>query len=163
MTRIQDNDIDRPLADYFSHKPGDILTAPDTGNRYEIFAEHRININITSWAELEVGAIHWYPRIDLYGISIGDVGNEDMSYGGYLGGLSVEINLTVELTRIITIDDRIKSPERFSKHQIETTAFLSKADAKQAIKDFLKEYDNQLEGWSHDYDVDENGWPKEKA
>ncbi len=150
MAKIDDDEIDKSLEDYFSHKPGEILTAPDNGKQYEIYAERYFTTSITSWRGISFGAIHWYAKIDMRGISTGDVGGSTGNLLGYLGGLKVERELTIEFTRVITDGERREDPDRFSKYQTRTNAFLTEEGAEQAIKDFLEQYKEQLAGWRND-------------
>jgi hypothetical protein len=152
--RVQDVDIDKPLEDYFSHKPGEILTAPDTGDKFEVFDERYFTTHTTSWIGYSIGAIHYYARIELRGISTGYVGSGCGGVSGYLGGLEIENQLIVELTRPITDGEREDDPDRFSKYQTVTHALLTEESAEQVIKDFLEEYKDQLKDWRNGDVVD---------
>ena len=149
---MQDVEIDKPIEEYASHKPGDILTAPETGKKYEVFEDRNYSTSIASWVGL-CGS-HYYGRLNIYIISIGDVGNDDLSYGGYMGGLKIERDIRVEVTTPITEEHRKWDRERFGPDDTITIAFLNEEDAEAAIKAFEEKH---LKGWECTDHVDDEG------
>lgn len=155
--RNWDVDLVKPIEDYFKHKPGDVLTAPDTGEKYIINSEKYVTSDITSY-DISIGGIHHYPIITVVYLSVSPIDEPDIICMGYLGGLNIDTILTIELTTPLTKKDRRRDPNRYAPHQERTTGFLTEEDAKEAIENFKKKY---LLGW-RDYDYVEEMYIKEK-
>jgi len=141
---IEDVDVNKPIEEYSQHKSGKILEAPDTGEKYKVFSRDRYyTTGITSW--VGICGIHYYGRIDIRFFSMEKLGDPHVIVGGYLGGLDIDAELKIECTTLITEKHRKIDPERWQLRDTRTKAFLTEADAREAIDNFVKKH---LDSWN---------------
>lgn len=144
-----DVEVDKPIKEYASHGPGEILQAPN-GNVYKIYNKKYYSVNISSWIGL--GGMHYYGTFHISINSVGDVDNPNMHHGGFLGGLDITCAVDVEVTTPVTTEHRKSDPERFSREDERTVAFMDEESVKKAIREFQEKH---LKGWDTSYSEDD--------
>lgn len=118
-----------------------------------------VELMITSWTGISMGAVHYYGRLKIHGIDIGDEENPTTTHGGFLGAKDEELPLAfrvaqgLEFTITRPIEQRdLEHDDRFESYHLgePTRGFWKEEDAIEKGKKIAAKY---FTDWKLEIDV----------
>lgn len=152
--QVQSNELLKPIPKNFLN--GVTVEVDHFGiKQYEIRNEKDsyIELEITSWVGISIGAVHSYGKLKISGLEVGPVDEPNVTSGGYLGAPNEEfpiafkvVDLEIKIVRPITLRDLKHNSDRHYGYRVGemTGDWWEKEDlikeGKRIAKEFFPEY-----------------------